>query len=81
MLHGLSRLRLVGRSGIEPYMRAKVRRISEDLERDAELDWLSNRLRDGTRELLGLMPNLPKETQGVLDNVREAGSLTSSRRT
>jgi len=75
VLHGLSRLRLVGRSGIEPYMRAKVRRISEDLERDAELDRLSNRLRDGTRELLGLMPNLPKETQGVLDNVREAGSL------
>jgi ATP-dependent Lon protease len=76
VLHGLSRLRLVGRSGIEPYMRAKVRRISEDLERDADTDRLSNQLRDATRELLGLMPNLPKETQGVLDNVREAGSLS-----
>jgi len=75
VLHGLSRLRLVSRSGIEPYMRAKVRRVAEDLERDSDLDRLANQLRDATRELLGLMPNLPKETQGVLENVREAGSL------
>jgi len=75
VLHGLSRLRIVARSSLEPYMRAKIRRIAEDLERDAELDDLGARLRDGTRELLELMPNLPKETSGILENVRDSGAL------
>jgi ATP-dependent Lon protease len=75
VLHGLSRLRVAGRVGLEPYMRAKVRRVAEDLERDAELDALGASLREGTRELLELVPNLPKETSGILENVRESGAL------
>ena len=75
VLHGLSRLKVSGKVGLEPYMRAKVRRVAEDLERDAELDKLGALLRDGTRELLELMPNLPKETAGILENVRESGAL------
>jgi ATP-dependent Lon protease len=75
VLHGLSRLRVAGKVGLEPYMRAKVRRVAEDLERDAELDKLGAQLREATRELLHLMPNLPKETSGILENVRESGAL------
>ncbi|MBX3264721.1 MAG: endopeptidase La [Labilithrix sp.] len=75
VLHGLSRLKVSGKVGLEPYMRAKVRRVAEDLERDAELDALGAQLRDNTRELLELMPNLPKETSGILENVRESGAL------
>jgi ATP-dependent Lon protease len=75
VLHGLSRLRIAAKVGLEPYMRAKVRRIAEDLERDAELDRLGADLRASTRELLTLMPNLPKETSGILENVRESGAL------
>jgi ATP-dependent Lon protease len=75
VLHGLSRLKVSGKVGLEPYMRAKIRRVAEDLERDAELDRLGAQLRDGTRELLELMPNLPKETAGILENVRESGAL------
>jgi ATP-dependent Lon protease len=75
VLHGLSRLKLAGKVGLEPYMRAKIRRVAEDLERDSELDLLGSQLREGTRELLNLMPNLPKETSGILENVRESGAL------
>jgi ATP-dependent Lon protease len=75
VLHGLSRLRVAGKASLEPYMRAKVRRVAEDLERDAELDRLGTQLRDATRELLEIMPNLPKETSGILENVRESGAL------
>ena len=32
-------------------------------------------LREGMREVLALMPNLPRETAGILDNVRESGAL------
>jgi ATP-dependent Lon protease len=75
VLHGLARLRIASIATLEPYMRARVRRVPEDLERDAELDALGASLREGTREVLNLMPNLPRETIGILDNVRESGAL------
>jgi ATP-dependent Lon protease len=75
VLHGLARFQIVQRASLEPYMRAKTRRIAEDLERDAELDALGASLREGTRHVLSLMPNLPRETAGILDNVRESGAL------
>jgi ATP-dependent Lon protease len=75
VLHGLARFEIVQQGSIEPYMRAKIRRIPEDLDRDAELDSLGASLREGMRHVLGLMPNLPRETAGILDNVRESGAL------
>jgi len=75
VLHGLARFQIIQRATLEPYMRARARRIPEDLERDAELDALGSSLREGTRQVLALMPNLPRETAGILDNVRESGAL------
>ena len=75
VLHGLARLKMQGQASLEPYMRAKIKRIPEDLERDVELDALGAALRESMREVLTLMPNLPKETAGILDNVRESGAL------
>jgi ATP-dependent Lon protease len=75
VLHGLARFEIAQHALLEPFMRARVRRIAEDLERDAELDALGASLREGMRHLLSLMPNLPRETAGILDNVRESGAL------
>ena len=75
VLHGVARIRLPGPGTLEPYMRAPIVRIPEDLERDVELDALGAALRESMREVLALMPNLPRETAGVLDNVRESGAL------
>jgi ATP-dependent Lon protease len=75
VLNGLGRFRIVAPAGLEPYMRGRIQRISESLSRDVELDALGTSLRESTREVLGLMPNLPKETAGILDNVREPGAL------
>ncbi|HKQ67701.1 MAG TPA: endopeptidase La, partial [Polyangiaceae bacterium] len=75
VLNGLGRFRVTGPGGLEPYMRARITRVSEALCRDVELDALGTSLRESTREVLGLMPNLPKETAGILDNVREPGAL------
>jgi len=41
-------------------MRAAVERVPESLARDVELDALGAGLREATREVLQLMPNLPK---------------------
>ncbi len=75
VLHGLARFEIEHRTSLEPYMRARTRRVPENLERDAELDALGASLREGTRHVLSLMPNLPRETAGILDNVRESGAL------
>ncbi len=75
VLHGLARFQLFQPASLEPYVRGRARRIPEDLERDAELDALGASLREGTRQVLALMPNLPRETAGILDNVRESGAL------
>jgi ATP-dependent Lon protease len=75
VLHGLSRLKMVAPVSLEPYMRARAKRVVEDLERDAELDALGATLREGMRQVVNLMPNLPRETAGILDNVREPGAL------
>src|SRR5580700_8417018 len=75
VLHGLARFKIGQFAGLEPYMRARVRRVPEDLERDVEIDALAASLREGMRHLLSLMPNLPRETSGILDNVRESGAL------
>ena len=75
VLHGLSRMKMVAPVSLEPYMRARVERIAEDLERDPELDALGTSLRDAMREVLLLTPSLPKEVAAILDNVRESGAL------
>src|SRR3954463_14848654 len=75
VLNGLGRFRVKSFATLEPYMRAKIERIPESLVRDVELDALGAGLREATREVLGLMPNLPRDTAGILDNVREPGAL------
>jgi ATP-dependent Lon protease len=57
VLHGLARFQIAQQVALEPYMRARVRRIPEDLERDVEIDALGASLREGMRHLLSLMPN------------------------
>src|SRR5688500_13941710 len=75
VLNGLGRFRLSEARGLEPYMRADVERITEQPEIGPELKQLGQRLRERTRQVLGLLPNLPKETASILDNVREPGAL------
>src|SRR3954469_24000688 len=75
VLNGLGRFRLLAAHGLEPYMRAEVQRVPEPTPSGEALSDLGRRLRERTREVLALMPNLPKETSSILDNVREPGAL------
>src|SRR5262245_5924912 len=74
VLNGLGRFRLMAAHGLEPYMRGDVQRVSEEPDATAPAD-IGQRLRERTREVLALMPNLPKETASILDKVREPGAL------
>lgn len=75
VLNGLGRMELEEVVAMEPYMRARVLRLEDRRGEDVELDALGATLREATREVLGLMPNLPRETAGILDHVRDPAAL------
>jgi len=74
VLSGLVRFRLVEPLGLEPFMRAEVQRLRER-PADEGARRLADTLRENTRRVLGLIPNLPAETSSVLDGVAEPGAL------
>ena len=76
VLNGVGRFHVVEPLGLEPYMRAQiVRQQEEPAGPEDDIEALAAELRDKTREALSLMPDLPKETASILDNVRDPGSL------
>ncbi len=75
VLNGLGRFKITKRVAEEPFMRADVLRLPERIGRDHDIDTATKRLRESTRQVLDLLPNLPRETRSILDNVREAGPL------
>lgn len=75
VLNGLTRFRIESGLGLEPYMKADVRRIKEVRADDPEVRQLAADLKDSMRRVLELMPDLPKETAAILDNVHEPGAL------
>jgi ATP-dependent Lon protease len=75
VLNGISRFRVISPVGLEPYMRAEVERLSDFEKPNAALASLGERLRNMAREVLGLLPDLPRETASILDNVRDPGAL------
>jgi ATP-dependent Lon protease len=75
VLNGIGRFRVQRPHGLEPFMRAEVDRMPDEGLDDPGLGELAKKLRESTRQMLALLPNLPKETAGILDNVREPGAL------
>ncbi len=75
VLNGLSRFRVGEALALEPYMQARVVGVEEQRGEEPELSRLGRRLRQATREVLELLPDLPKETAGILDTVDEPGAL------
>ncbi len=75
VLNGLGRFHVTEPLGLEPYMRAEVQRIADVVPENDDLLSLGEKLRRSMREVLGLMPDLPRETSSILDNVREPGAL------
>jgi ATP-dependent Lon protease len=75
VLNGLGRIRLLESGAREPFMRGRVERVKDQRSQGVELDALTATLRESTREVLALMPNLPRETAAILDQVRDPSAL------
>lgn len=76
VLNGLGRFQITEPLGLEPYMQANIERLRSTKAVDPDLEMLARKLRDRTRAVLALLPDMPRETAGILDNVHEPGALT-----
>jgi ATP-dependent Lon protease len=75
VLQGVERMRIAEEIATEPYLTAEVERIADQPTNELEVEALATNLKETARQLIALLPNLPKEASGVLDNVTEPGVL------
>ncbi|MBN1864378.1 MAG: LON peptidase substrate-binding domain-containing protein, partial [Victivallales bacterium] len=75
VLQGVHRIQLVEPGPREPYLIGKMRALQADPTNDVEVEALATNLRETARQLISLLPNLPREAAGVLDHVSDPGTL------
>ncbi len=76
VVEGVERIELKSFVSAGPYPLVKVERCEEQVARgDSELDALMLTLRDTTREVLALLPGVPREVRGHVDSITDPGAL------
>jgi ATP-dependent Lon protease len=75
ILQGLTRIKLDEVTQTGPYLKAKVKRLEEAGLDDDEADALSMSLRDIAKQVIQLMPELPREAGSLIDSIQAPGAL------
>jgi ATP-dependent Lon protease len=75
ILQGLTRIKLDDVSQTAPYLKAKVKRLEETGVDDDEAEALSMSLRDIAKQVIQLMPELPREAGSLIDSIQAPGAL------
>ena len=75
ILQGLVRIRMEQVVQEAPYIRARISRLDEIPSEDVESEALAMSLRDIARQVVQLMPELPREANSLLDSIQEPGQL------
>ncbi|HEY5959812.1 MAG TPA: endopeptidase La, partial [Polyangiaceae bacterium] len=75
ILQGLTRIRLDSMSQTAPYLRAKISRIEAPALEDVEAEALAMSLRDVAKQVIQLMPELPREAGALVDSIQAPGAL------
>jgi ATP-dependent Lon protease len=75
ILQGLVRIRVEQVVTSEPYVRARVARLDEPGGEDVESEALAMSLRDIAKQVIQLMPELPREAGSLIDSIQEHGQL------
>src|SRR5439155_13008840 len=75
ILQGLTRIKLEDVSQTAPYLKAKVKRLEETGVDDDEAEALSMSLRDIAKQVIQLMPELPREAGSLIDSIQAPGAL------
>jgi ATP-dependent Lon protease len=75
ILQGLTRIRLDEMTQTGPYLKAKISRLQEQNAADDEAEALSMSLRDIAKQVIQLMPELPREAGSLIDSIQAPGAL------
>src|ERR1700677_1576966 len=75
ILQGLTRIKLDEVTQTGPYLKAKVKRLEEAGLDDDEAEALSMSLRDIAKQVIQLMPELPREAGSLIDSIQAPGAL------
>jgi ATP-dependent Lon protease len=75
ILQGLMRIRLDQLTEKTPYLKAKVARIETPQTEDVEAEALAMSLRDVAKQVIQLMPELPREAGSLIDSIQAPGAL------
>src|SRR5215467_2378316 len=75
ILQGLTRIRLETITQTGPYLRAKIRRVETPATEDVEAEALAMSLRDVAKQVIQLMPELPREAGSLIDSIQAPGAL------
>ncbi len=75
ILQGLTRIRLERVTQSTPYLMSKVDKIEEPETEDVEAEALALSLRDIAKQLIQLMPELPREAGSLIDSIQAPGAL------
>jgi ATP-dependent Lon protease len=75
ILQGLSRIRLDKILSDRPYLKARIEKIAEPETEDVEAEALALSLRDIAKQLIQLMPELPREAGSLIDSIQAPGAL------
>jgi ATP-dependent Lon protease len=75
ILQGLVRIRLEGVTSHEPYLKARISRLDVPKAEDVETEALAMSLRDIAKQVIQMMPELPREAGSLVDSMQEPGSL------
>ena len=75
ILQGLTRVRMEQIASTQPYLRSRISRIEDSGAEDVESEALSMSLRDIAKQVIQLMPELPREAGSLIDSIQEPGQL------
>src|SRR6478672_3170634 len=75
ILQGLTRIKLDDVTQTAPYLKAKVVKLEESGVDDDEAEALSMSLRDIAKQVIQLMPELPREAGSLIDSITAPGAL------
>src|SRR5687767_3742992 len=75
ILQGLVRIRLSDLTQTTPYLRAKIQRVESPSLEDVEAEALAMSLRDVAKQVIQLMPELPREAGSLIDSIQAPGAL------
>src|SRR3954454_19160270 len=75
ILQGLTRIKLQDVTQTAPYLKAKVKKLDEPGVDDDEAEALSMSLRDIAKQVIQLMPELPREAGSLIDSIQAPGAL------